>query len=191
MVITRISQERVAAAAPGGRPDPPLKRQRHEDVTPEERPEPPGGGGGDTVAGRQLRAPVKKSKPPPVGRLRSRGEPMRPLERQIFRDYGQSWYRFRKELEGKFHPLEPLAQQPQVRREGRSEETKSGRCPAWSALRPRRRSRFFFFMCSRKAWAEFPPGQSQPPLSSLVFPLSRKGFSKVKLISRGGTCRFP
>ncbi|KAL7989029.1 hypothetical protein Chor_007948 [Crotalus horridus] len=117
MVITRISQERVAAAAPSGRPDPPLKRQRHEDVTPEERPEPPGGGG--TVAGRQLRAPVKKSKPPPVGRLRSRGEPMRPLERQIFRDYGQSWYRFRKELEGKFHPLDPLAQQPQITTDAR------------------------------------------------------------------------
>lgn len=146
MVITRISQERVAAAAPapGGRPNPPLKRRRNEDVTPEDRPEPPGGA---AVAGRQLRAPVKKSKPPPVGRLRSRGEPMRPLERQIFRDYGQSWYRFRKELEGKFHPFDPLAQQPQVRREGRSEEEKSCRCPAWSALWPRRRSRFFFFMC--------------------------------------------
>ncbi|XP_032068517.1 cyclin-O [Thamnophis elegans] len=118
MVITRISQERVAAPAPapGGRPNPPLKRRRNEDVTPEDRPEPPGDA---AVAGRQLRAPVKKSKPPPVGRLRSRGEPMRPLERQIFRDYGQSWYRFRKELESKFHPFDPLAQQPQITTDAR------------------------------------------------------------------------
>ncbi|XP_028604999.2 cyclin-O isoform X2 [Podarcis muralis] len=109
----------LPSEAPGRRRSPPLKRQRAEDVTPEERPEAPGA----VEAGLGLRAPVKKSKAPPVGLLsgragspggRRRCEPMRALERQTFRDYGQSWYRFRKELEGKFHPLDPLAQQPQV-----------------------------------------------------------------------------
>ncbi|XP_062984853.1 cyclin-O [Elgaria multicarinata webbii] len=119
VVTTRPSQERPAAV--GGRQSPPCKRQRAEDVTPEERPEPPG----VVEASLQLRAPVKKSKAPPLGLLPgrvaspSRCEPMHPLERQTFRDYGQSWYRFRKELEGKFHPLDPLAQQPQITAEAR------------------------------------------------------------------------
>nr|XP_028604998.1 cyclin-O isoform X1 [Podarcis muralis] len=113
----------LPSEAPGRRRSPPLKRQRAEDVTPEERPEAPGA----VEAGLGLRAPVKKSKAPPVGLLsgragspgRRRCEPMRALERQTFRDYGQSWYRFRKELEGKFHPLDPLAQQPQITAEAR------------------------------------------------------------------------
>ncbi|XP_061463431.1 cyclin-O isoform X2 [Rhineura floridana] len=119
MVTTHPSEERPAPL--DRRRSPPCKRQRPEDVTPEERPEPHGG----VEAGLQLRAPVKKSKPPPVGRLSGRvGSPrscesMHPLDRQTFRDYGQSWYRFRKELESKFHPLDPLAQQPQITAEAR------------------------------------------------------------------------
>uniref|UniRef100_A0A8D0DZN0 Cyclin O n=1 Tax=Salvator merianae TaxID=96440 RepID=A0A8D0DZN0_SALMN len=118
------SQEELqpaAVAAPLGSPA--CKRQRTEDVTPEERPEaPPGGAEGGL---QQLRAPVKKSKLPPVGRLPclldtpGRCQPMPPLERQTFREYGHSWYLFRKELEGKFHPHDPLAQQPQITAEAR------------------------------------------------------------------------
>ncbi|KAL8203879.1 UNVERIFIED_CONTAM: hypothetical protein K2H54_062941 [Gekko kuhli] len=99
----------------------PAKRERAEDVTPEERAEPQG----SAEPGLQLRAPVKKSKAPPVGRVSGRlgssggCQPMHPLELRVFRDYGQSWYRFRKEREGKFHPLDPLARQPQVTAEAR------------------------------------------------------------------------
>nr|XP_020661220.1 cyclin-O [Pogona vitticeps] len=116
MVATQLSQER-----PAYRQSPPCKRHRADDVTPEERPESPGDVEGDL----QLRAPVKKSKPPLVGWFPGgvdpprRCEPMHPLERQLFRDYGQSWYRFRKELESKFQPLDPLAQQPQITAESR------------------------------------------------------------------------
>ncbi|KAJ7334978.1 hypothetical protein JRQ81_012919 [Phrynocephalus forsythii] len=124
MVVTaRLSQERPACKpSPTGQKQQ-RRRRRAEDVTPEEQPEPPG----HVEGGLQLRAPVKKRKPPSplgwfpggVGRPR-RGEPMlHPLERQLFRDYGQSWYRFRKELEGKFQPLDPLAQQPQITAEAR------------------------------------------------------------------------
>ncbi|XP_064294879.1 cyclin-O [Phalacrocorax carbo] len=42
-----------------------------------------------------------------------------PEELQVFRDYGESWYRFRKGLESRFQPREPLAQQPQVTAEAR------------------------------------------------------------------------
>ncbi|XP_044537036.1 cyclin-O [Gracilinanus agilis] len=42
-----------------------------------------------------------------------------PLDLQIFRDYGQSCYAFRKGLESQFHPRESLAQQPQVTAESR------------------------------------------------------------------------
>lgn len=128
MVATRPAQQqqqqqesRQVAALGGRRRSPPCKRQRSEDVTPEERAEPPGG---LDAADLQLRAPVKKSQAPPVKRVPHRAAPraceaaaaaMHPLELQTFRDYGRSWYRFRKELEGKFHPLDPLAQQPQVR----------------------------------------------------------------------------
>ncbi|NXG42903.1 CCNO protein, partial [Psilopogon haemacephalus] len=41
-------------------------------------------------------------------------------ELQAFREYGESWYLSVKELESRFHPLEPLARQPQVTAEGRS-----------------------------------------------------------------------
>lgn len=116
MVTTSPAEARPAAL--GRRRRTPSKRRRAEDVTPEERAEPQGGAG----PGLQLRAPVKKRKPPPVGWVAGRlgysggsQQPMRPLELQVFRDYGQSWYRFRKEREGKFHPLDPLARQPQVR----------------------------------------------------------------------------
>ncbi|XP_072461728.1 cyclin-O [Notamacropus eugenii] len=42
-----------------------------------------------------------------------------PLDLQIFRDYGQSCYTFRKGLEGQFQPREFLALQPQVTAESR------------------------------------------------------------------------
>ncbi|KAM9367364.1 cyclin-O [Phaethornis superciliosus] len=38
---------------------------------------------------------------------------------QAFRDYGESWYLYRKGLESRFHPREPLARQPQVTAEAR------------------------------------------------------------------------
>ncbi|KAM9095259.1 cyclin-O [Sarcophilus harrisii] len=41
------------------------------------------------------------------------------LDMQVFQDYGQSCYTFRKELESQFHPRECLAQQPQVTAESR------------------------------------------------------------------------
>lgn len=126
MVTTSPAEARPVAL--GGRRGTPAKRQRAEDVTPEERAEPQGSG----QSGLRLRAPVKKSKAPPVGRvagrLRSRGagQPPHPLELQVFRDYGRSWYRFRKELEGRFHPLDPLARQPQVRK-GRRRRRRAAR----------------------------------------------------------------
>ncbi|KAM9138962.1 cyclin-O [Pangshura tecta] len=107
-----------------GRPrSPPSKRRRAAGATPEERARP---------LCRGLRAPVKKSKCPPscpgepplqggAERLCAPGspEPAARLELQAFREYGASWYRFRKGLESKFHPREPLAQQPQVTSEAR------------------------------------------------------------------------
>ncbi|XP_054843084.1 cyclin-O [Eublepharis macularius] len=120
MVTTRPAQACPEALARRRRSTP-AKRQRPEDVTPEDRAEPQVSGDG----GLQLRAPVKKSKAPPVGRVAGRLSssgacpPMHPLELQTFRDYGHSWYRFRKELEGRFHPLDPLARQPQVTAEAR------------------------------------------------------------------------
>ncbi|XP_043835167.1 cyclin-O [Dromiciops gliroides] len=42
-----------------------------------------------------------------------------PLDLQIFRDYGQSCYTFRKGLESQFHARESLAHQPQVTAESR------------------------------------------------------------------------
>ncbi|XP_020849626.1 cyclin-O [Phascolarctos cinereus] len=42
-----------------------------------------------------------------------------PLDLQIFRDYGQSCYAFRKGLESQFQPRESLAKQPQVTAESR------------------------------------------------------------------------
>ncbi|KAM9262037.1 cyclin-O [Morus bassanus] len=42
-----------------------------------------------------------------------------PEELQAFRDYGESWYSFRKGLENRFQPREPLARQPQVTAEAR------------------------------------------------------------------------
>ncbi|XP_052514950.1 cyclin-O [Budorcas taxicolor] len=41
------------------------------------------------------------------------------LDLQTFRDYGQSCYAFRKAREGRFHPRESLARQPQVTAESR------------------------------------------------------------------------
>ncbi|KAM6230012.1 cyclin-O-like [Porphyrio hochstetteri] len=40
-------------------------------------------------------------------------------ELQAFRDYGESWYRIQKELESRFQPQKPLAEQPQVTAEAR------------------------------------------------------------------------
>ncbi|XP_060616789.2 cyclin-O [Anolis sagrei] len=88
----------------------PCKRRRAEDVTPAERRPGPGQ--------EEPRAPVKKRSQPG-----ERGaSPLRvssALERQAFREYGPSWYRFRKALEGRFQPKDPLALQPQVTAEAR------------------------------------------------------------------------
>ncbi|XP_039400966.1 cyclin-O [Mauremys reevesii] len=119
MVTHQLSPER-----PGRPRSPPSKRRRAAGATPEERAQP-------LCRGLGLRAPVKKSKcpscpgaPPLQGgaeRLCAPGspEPAARLELQAFREYGASWYRFRKGLESKFHPREPLAQQPQVTAEAR------------------------------------------------------------------------
>ncbi|NWV36667.1 CCNO protein, partial [Grantiella picta] len=40
-------------------------------------------------------------------------------ELQAFRDYGECWYRSRKQLESRFQPREPLARQPQLTAEAR------------------------------------------------------------------------
>uniref|UniRef100_A0A8C8R6B9 Cyclin O n=1 Tax=Pelusios castaneus TaxID=367368 RepID=A0A8C8R6B9_9SAUR len=85
------------------------KRQRAAGATPEERTRP---------LCRSLRAPVKKSRRSGLSSAGS-AEPAARLELQAFRDYGASWYRFRKGLEGKFHPRDPLARQPQVTAEAR------------------------------------------------------------------------
>ncbi|NXV73533.1 CCNO protein, partial [Atlantisia rogersi] len=42
-----------------------------------------------------------------------------PQDLQAFREYGESWYRTRKELESRFQPQKPLAQQPLVTAEAR------------------------------------------------------------------------
>lgn len=49
---------------------------------------------------------------------------------QAFREYGESWYRSRKGLESRFQPQEPLARQPQVRREGQAGTAAVDRCRA-------------------------------------------------------------
>nr|XP_056704850.1 LOW QUALITY PROTEIN: cyclin-O [Euleptes europaea] len=128
-MVTGGPAEALGRRRRGGGGGTPAKRRRAEAATPEERPEPQGG----AQAGLQPRAPVKRSEPPPVGRAAGRpgsssspspssggrGPPARPLERQVFRDYGRSWYRCRKALEGELHPLDPLARQPQVTAEAR------------------------------------------------------------------------
>ncbi|XP_003216259.2 cyclin-O [Anolis carolinensis] len=91
----------------------PCKRRRaEEDATPAERRPGPGP--------EEPRAPVKR-RSPPRERLSSplRGRALAPLERQAFREYGPSWYRFRKALEERFQPRDPLALQPQVTAEAR------------------------------------------------------------------------
>ncbi|XP_068952110.1 cyclin-O [Petaurus breviceps papuanus] len=59
------------------------------------------------------RRDLRYSKPAYPGLLSS------PLDLQIFRDYGQSCYAFRKGLESQFHTREALAQQPHVTAESR------------------------------------------------------------------------
>ncbi|XP_038257952.1 cyclin-O [Dermochelys coriacea] len=119
MVTHPLSRER-----PGRPRSPRSKRRRQAGATPGERAQP-------LRRDLGLRAPVKKSKCPSCPReLPLQGgaaglsppgspEPAARLELQAFRDYGASWYRFRKGLEGKFHPREPLAQQPQLTAEAR------------------------------------------------------------------------
>ncbi|XP_063175997.1 cyclin-O isoform X1 [Chroicocephalus ridibundus] len=53
-----------------------------------------------------------------------------PQDLQAFREYGESWYRSRKGLESRFQPQEPLARQPQVRREGQAGTAAVDRCRA-------------------------------------------------------------
>ncbi|XP_059581163.1 cyclin-O isoform X2 [Alligator mississippiensis] len=94
-----------------GRPS--LPEPGAEDVTPEERSEPPG-------AAARLRAPLKQGPlPPPPAPCRGPAATCGRLELRDFRDYGDSWYRWRKGLEGRFHPRQPLAGQPQVTAEAR------------------------------------------------------------------------
>lgn len=66
-----------------------------------------GSDGGDSPA-----APAARECSSPLGPAR----PLTVLDLQIFRDYGQTCYDFRRAQESLFHPRESLAQQPQVRR---------------------------------------------------------------------------
>ncbi|XP_074852061.1 cyclin-O [Carettochelys insculpta] len=104
---------------PLGQRCPGKRRRRAPGATPRERARPLG-----------LGAPVKKSTWPSCPGTRplegaalspepASAEPGARLALQNFRDYGASWYRGRKALEGQFHPREPLAQQPQVTAEAR------------------------------------------------------------------------
>ncbi|XP_036607754.1 cyclin-O [Trichosurus vulpecula] len=72
-----------------------------------------GSGSGSNDAHSPARRDPRYSQPAYTGLVSS------PLDLQIFRDYGQSCYAFRKGLESQFHPREPLAQQPQVTAESR------------------------------------------------------------------------
>lgn len=86
------------------------------------------------------------------------------LDLQTFRDYGQSCYAFRKAREGRFHPRESLARQPQVRR-WRSQHSATAPLPFPGS----------FFSCSVRPPRR--PGPRQPSSS----PSLRSGRSEKEL----------
>lgn len=94
------------------------------------------------------------------------------LDLQTFRDHGQSCYAFRKAREGRFHPRESLARQPQVRGAGGA----SSPPPLLFLSRA-----LSFLLC---------PPSAAPLLVSELLPSLRSGRSEKRALKAGPPASF-